>query len=136
MQEVRYDNTIEVLFRDCKQSLGLSAYQGQTVDAHLRHIACAFFSYLLMEQMKAYVSPAIDHANTLTIGQVKDWLNQQYLLNTPYARVSQMVLVPLSRFSEEELILLLEKPQLLTETENHNSPDIQHYQYIELKPAA
>lgn len=127
---------VEVLFRDCKQSLGFSAYQGQTVDAHRRHIACVFFSYVLMEQMKAYVTPATDHANTRTIGQVKDWLNQQYLLNAPHASVSQMRLVSLSRFSEEELILLLEQPLLLTETENHNRPDIQHYQYIELKPAA
>lgn len=128
--------SVEVFFRDCKQFLGLSAYQGQTVDAHLRHIACVFFSYVLMEQMKAYVTPAQEQANTLTIGQVKEWLNHQYLLKTPHTSVSQVAMVSLSRFSEEELIVLLEEADLLVETENQDGSDIQHYQYIELKPAA
>lgn len=128
--------SVEVLFRDCKQLLGLSTYQGQTVDAHLRHIACVFFSYVLMEQMKAYATAAQQPANTLTIGQVKQWLLRQYLLKTPHASTSQMVLTPLSRFSEEELIALLEEAHLLVETENQDSSDIQLYQYLKLKPAA
>jgi len=128
--------SIEVLFRDCKQSLGLSAYQGQTVDAHLRHVACVFFSYVLMEQMKAYAASAQEPANTLTIGQVKEWLNRQYLLKTSHTSVPQMVLIPLSRFSEEELIVLLEEANLLVETENQNDAKTQHYTSIELKTAA
>lgn len=127
---------IEGLFRDCKQFLGLSAYQGQTVDAHLRHLACVFFSYVLMEQMKAYVPPAQEQANTLTIGQIKEWLNRQYLLKTPHVSVSQVAMVSLSRFSEEELIALLKKANLLMETENQDDSKTQLLQFIELKKAA
>lgn len=56
----------QALFRLMGKILGLCAYQGQTVDAHLRHIGCVFFSYVLMEQMKAYAIPTPEKANTLT----------------------------------------------------------------------
>lgn len=128
--------SIEVLFRDCKQFLGLSAYQGQTVDAHTRHIACVFFSYVLMEQMKPYAAYAPVPANTLTVGQVKEWLNRQYLLNTPCMPVAQVAMVPLSRFSETELMDLLEKPYLLVETKNSDKTQSQLYQFMKLKTAA
>ena len=127
---------IEVLFRDCKQFLGLSAYQGQTVDAHSRHIACVFFSYVLTEQMKAYAAPPLEQAHTLTIGHVKEWLNTQYLLKAPYTPMSEVTMVGLSRFSEADLIELLEETDLLPETVNQRKPAPQHYKYIELTKAA
>ena len=127
---------IEVLFRDCKQFLGLCACQGQTVDAHSRHIGCVFFSYVLSEQMKAYAAPTLDQAHTLTIGQVKEWLNTQYLLRPPYTPVSEVTMVGLSRFSEADLMELLEQTNLPPETTNQPTPAPQHYKYIELTKAA
>lgn len=117
---------LEVLFRDCKQFLGLSAYQGQTVDAHSRHIGCVFLSYVLTEQMKAYAAPTLDQAHTLTIGQVKEWLNTQYLLRAPYTPVSEVTMVGLFRFSEANLIELLEQTNLPSETANQPTPAPQH----------
>lgn len=71
---------VEVLFRDSKQHLGLCAYQGQSVEAHQRHIACVFFAYTRMELLKDQVPPAPTPAHTLSIGDVKTWLERQYLL--------------------------------------------------------
>jgi len=71
---------VEVLFRDGKQHLGLCAYQGQHVEAHQRHIACVFFAYTMMELLKAQVQPTSTAAHTLSIGDVKTWLERQYLL--------------------------------------------------------
>jgi len=127
---------VEVLFRDCKQFLGLGAYQGQTVEAHSRHIGCVFLSYVLTEQMKAYAAPSLDQAHTLTIGQVKEWLNDQYLLRAPYTPHAGEAIIGLSRFSESQLLDLLEETHLLVETENQPKSTPQHYQYIELKTAA
>lgn len=45
-------------------------------------------------------------------------------------------MLPLSRFSETDLIDLLEEAQLLVETANQGKPTPQHYKYIELKKAA
>ncbi len=106
---------IEVLFRDCKQNLGLNAYQGQAVEGHEHHIACVFFSYVLMEQMKKYAAPTQEGANTLTIGNVKDWLKEQYIVTgTSSANMVQLIPTRLSKFSEEEIITLLKDEKFLS----------------------
>ena len=78
----RYQNRwlVECLLRDCKQHLGLSAYQGQHVEAHQRHIAGVFFAYTMMELLKDQVQSTPTPAHTLSIGEVKTWLERQYLL--------------------------------------------------------
>ena len=128
--------SIEVLFRDCKQFLGLSAYQGQTVETHARHIACVFFSYVLMQQMKPSAQSASRKAHTLTLGHVKEWLNRQYLLRTSCTPRSEVSVIPLSRLSEPQLIALLEEAETLEETKNPDSSQLQHYKYIELMMAS
>ena len=78
----RYQNRwlVECLLRDCKQHLELSAYQGQHVEAHQRHIAGGFFAYTMMERLKDQVQSTPTPAHTLSIGEVKTWLERQYLL--------------------------------------------------------
>lgn len=127
---------IEVLFRDCKQHLGLNACQARNVRAHVHHIACVLFSYVLMEQMKQIVSPTDQQANTLTIGQVKDWLNRQYLLLSPQKQIAQGALMNLSVFSEAQLIEILDPIQALPETVSTGEMSLQDYQFIELRTAA
>ena len=127
---------IEVVFRDCKQHLGLKACQAQSVSVHVHHIACVLFSYSLMEQMKQIVAPADQQAHTLTIGQVKDWLNRQYLLLGGHTATAQVSLVDLSVFSEAHLIDALDPIQPLPETVSTGETTLQDYQFIELINAA
>lgn len=99
---------IEVLFRDCKQNLGLNACQAQSVRAHNHHIACVFFSYVLMEKMKNHIPSPQTEAKTLTIGQVKKWLRNQYLIiekDEPDEPTDAYKSI--NKFSEKELIQLL-----------------------------
>jgi hypothetical protein len=95
----RYQNrwAVEVLFRDSKQHLGLGAYQGQSVEAHQRHIACVFFAYTRMELLKDQVQPAPAQAHTLSIGDVKTWLERQYLLveiENPLQVIDRVISIP------------------------------------------
>ncbi len=128
---------IEVLFRDCKQHLGFNACQARSVEAQERHIACVFLSYVLMEQMKADAAPSQKEANTWTIGEVKEWLNRQYLVLGPPG-VWKISLTPteLATFSEEQLIALLSQEHLLPETAKLRKLDLQHPQNKELKKCA
>jgi len=128
---------IEVLFRDCKQFLGLNAYQGRNVKGHEHHIACVFLSYVLMEQMKAYATSSQEKANTLTIGQVKEWLHRQFLvIGTPGVEGTQGSLTELTRYHEEELIALLEERNLLPETAGLRKQKSQLPEKKKLKKAA
>jgi hypothetical protein len=127
---------IEVLFRDCKQHLGLNACQAQQVSAHVHHIACVLFSHVLMDQMKAIAAKADLQAHTLTIGQVKEWLNRQYLLLGPQKQTAQLSLMDLSVFSEADLIDCLDQIQALSETEPAGNASLQPYQFVKLRNAA
>lgn len=127
---------IEVVFRDCKQHLGLNACQAQQVSAHVHHIACVLFSYVLMDQMKAQAEKADLQANTLTIGQVKEWLNRQYLLVGPKKQTAQGSLMDLSVFSEVLLIDCLDQIQALPETGPAGNTSLQPYQFVKLSNAA
>lgn len=128
--------SIEVMFRDCKQFLGLAAYQGQAMQAHAHHISCVFFSYVLMEHMKSYVTPAPSSANTLTIGEVKEWLTSQFLLRMPNTATPSVALVTVSLLSETDLIPLLEETTCPIETGYHLMLIPQLYQLMKLKIAA
>jgi len=99
---------IEVLFRDCKQHLGLGAYQGQTVEAHVGHIACVFFSYVLMEHLKPLATSASRVAHTLTLGEVKAWLRRQVVRVEHKGDQTVMVCQPLALPTEEEVEMMMQ----------------------------
>ncbi len=81
---VRYRSrwTIEVMFRDLKQHLGLMACQHRDVEAINRHFALSMFAYVCLqylrqEQLQTYPD---DQKIQLTIGDVKKHLQSQCLV--------------------------------------------------------
>ena len=99
---------IEVLFRDCKQNLGFNACQAQSVRAHEHHIACVFFSYILLEKLKTSIPSSEKKAKTPTIGQVKEWIRKQAIIvEKKFPTQKQMPYKQVDKFSENELIQLL-----------------------------
>lgn len=116
---------IEVLFRDCKQKFGLNACQAERVIAHEHHIACVFFSYVLMEHMRPFAAPSEKEAKTLTIGQIIQWLrNQNMFIDKTDPYHLEMHFFQISRLSEKELILLLKSYENGLETQKieNNEP--------------
>lgn len=99
---------IEVLFRDCKQHLGLCAYQGQTVEAHVLHMACVFFSYVLMEHLKPLATSADGKAHTLTIGEVKAWLRRQFVVVEHRGTQTGLVCQALALPTEEDVEVMMQ----------------------------
>ena len=133
----RYQNrwAVECLFRDCKQHLGLCAYQGQSVDAHQRHIACVFFAYVMMELLKDQTQPIPPKAHTLSIGDVKTWLERQYLLvaapEKPQA-IHRVVTIP----DPHRWKTWMETPALVSETTGRPLAHQQTAEFNELKKSA
>ena len=73
--------TIELMFRDLKQHLGLAACQHRSLTAVRRHIALAMFAYACLQLVRQEHLPSVtihqhDH---LTIGDVKKHLQSQVL---------------------------------------------------------
>jgi len=118
---------VEVLFRDCKQHLGLCAYQGQTVEAHVLHIACVFFSYVLMEHLKPLATSADKKAHTLTLGEAKAWLHRQVVVVEHRGNETVMVCQSLALPTEEEVEMmqtcLFEKRCAEDASEDQMSPE-------------
>ena len=133
----RYKNrwAIEVLFRDCKQHLGLCAYQGQTVEAHQLHIACVFFSYAMMEMLKNQVGDSELEAHTLSIGDVKTWLENQYLLLIP-KEGQPACWVTLTVPTQQTLEEMMRVQLPLTETESPRFLEDQLTDFLQLKMTA
>lgn len=126
---------IEVLFRDCKQHLGFCAYQGQSVEAHQRHIACVFFSYVMMEILKTKASPADLKAHTLSIGDVKTWLEKQYLLRIQ-KEAQQAVWVTLTVPTQQTVEELIGTQPPFPETASTRLSDDQLTEFLGLKMIA
>ena len=133
----RYKNrwAVEVLFRDCKQHLGLCAYQGQAVEAHQLHIACVFFSYVMMEMLKNQVRDSEREAHTLSIGDVKTWLEKQYLVLIP-REGQQAYLVTLAVPTQQTLeeVMMVQFP--FPETASTRLSEDQLAEFLELKMTA
>jgi len=63
---------IEVLFRSCKQYLGLTRCQAQTLDQQTKHIALCFVSYVVLEELRQRLSTL--QKQTLSLEQTKQAL--------------------------------------------------------------
>jgi len=107
---VRYRSrwTIEVMFRDLKQHLGLGSCQHRTLEAVTRHIAVVMFAYVCLQLVRQDMSSSATHqAISLTLGDVKKHLQAQVLmsiteLGTP--GLIRGVERPMSRTMFEQLI--------------------------------
>ena len=53
---------VEVFFRDCKQHLGLAAFQGRSLEGAVRHLALVFLGAVILDALKG---------KTMTLGEVK-----------------------------------------------------------------
>jgi len=70
---------IEVMFRDLKQHLGLTACQHRSMEAMNHHFALCFFGYVCLQHIKKIVVNDSTNRNDLllTIGDVKKHLQEQ-----------------------------------------------------------
>ena len=78
-----YQWKIEVMFRDLKQHLGLTACQHRSLTAVRRHIALVMFAYICLQfvrQDARIFSADHHHSVYLTIGDVKKHLQSQVLV--------------------------------------------------------
>jgi hypothetical protein len=73
---------IEVMFRDLKQHLGLSACQHRNLEAVRRHIALSLCAYVCLSLIRQnqYDSATSHQSSVLTIGEVKKHLQSQTLM--------------------------------------------------------
>ncbi len=81
---VRYRSrwTIEVMFRDLKQHLGLGACQHRHLEAVTRHIAIVMFAYVCLQLVRQDMSSSATYqAVTMTLGDVKKHLHAQVLMS-------------------------------------------------------
>jgi hypothetical protein len=74
--------TIEVMFRDLKQHLGLAACQHRNLEAVRRHVALSMFAYVCLQLIRQKnLSSATPHQHVpMTIGDVKKHLQSQVLM--------------------------------------------------------
>ncbi len=80
---VRYRSrwTIEVMFRDLKQHLGLGACQHRSLEAVTRHIALVLFAYVCIQLIRQDIASSATHQSvTMTIGDVKKHLQSHVLM--------------------------------------------------------
>jgi len=76
--------TIECLFRDMKQNLGLGACQHRHLEAVTRHIALVMFAVVCLQLVRQhFVDSQPDQATTMTIGDVKKRLQSQVVMSGP-----------------------------------------------------
>ncbi|MCP4605476.1 MAG: transposase [Proteobacteria bacterium] len=97
---VRYRSrwTIEVMFRDLKQHLGLGACQHRSLEAITRHIALAMFAYVCLQLVRQDISSSATHQSvTMTIGDVKKHLQSH-------------VLMPLAEMGTPGMIMGVQRP--------------------------
>jgi len=74
--------TIECLFRDLKQHLGLGACQHRSLEAVTRHIALVLFAFVCLQLVRQhFVDSQPDQAANMTIGDVKKRLQSQVVLS-------------------------------------------------------
>ena len=81
---VRYRSrwTIEVMFRDLKQHLGLGACQHRNLEAITRHIAVVMFASVCLQLVRQDISSSATHQSvTMTLGDVKKHLHAQVLMS-------------------------------------------------------
>jgi hypothetical protein len=75
--------SIEVMFRDLKQHLGLTACQHRSITAVKRHIALVMFAYVCLQFLRqdACIASTDHHQSVqLTIGDIKKHLQSQVLV--------------------------------------------------------
>ena len=74
--------TIECLFRDLKQHLGLGACQHRNLKAVRRHVALSMFAYVCLQLIRQeYLASAPAHQDSpMAIGEVKKHLQSQVLM--------------------------------------------------------
>jgi hypothetical protein len=107
---VRYRSrwTIEVMFRDLKQHLGLGACQHRSLEAVTRHIAVVMFAYVCLQLVRQDMSSSATHqAVSLTLGEVKKHLQAQVLMSSAPLGTSGLIRGverPRSRTMFEQLI--------------------------------
>ena len=74
--------TIECLFRDMKQNLGLGACQHRNLEAVTRHIALVMFAYVCLQLVRRnFADSQPVQASTITIGEVKKRLQSQVVVS-------------------------------------------------------
>ncbi len=74
--------TIECLFRDLKQHLGLGACQHRRLEAVTRHIALVVFAFVCLQLVRQnFADSQPDHATNMTIGDVKKRLQSQVVVS-------------------------------------------------------
>lgn len=99
---------IEVMFRDLKQHLGLSACQHRHLDAVRRHVALSLCAYTCLHLIRQEhdMSETPHQPSSLTLGEVKKLLQSQSLIRLPEMTRSGLI-VGAQRPMPRELFLQL-----------------------------
>jgi hypothetical protein len=87
--------TIEVMFRDLKPHLGLAACQHRNLEAVRRHVALVMLADVCLQliRQESLVLPSAHQHNLMTIGDVKNHLQSQMLVQLPEMMAPGLVTV-------------------------------------------